>query len=611
MRTFLLSFLAFSLAIGVMAQTPLQKQSVTLSKLAAVKTNAAAEYQQDFQGEANPYVSNPKIQDIIIGATRYDLQSNATLQSRIYAYDDGTVGGTWTMGNVEPGFTERGTGYNYFNGTSWGAIPTTRIEPVRTGWPAYQPYGDNGEIVCAHTGGANGLMFSWRENKGVGEWNNFYLAGPVGNEALLWPRMTTSGDNNEIIHVIAALDADYEGMTGALLYSRSFDGGQTWDPQNVLLDGINSNYLIGVGGDVYAWAKPVGETLAFVVGDFLSDGVVMKSTDGGDNWERMLYYEAPIPLFNNEVPLPDHGGLDGYNAVVIDDLGRVHVAAGRMIHFADGSGAGNPTNYYSASNGLLYWNETMPTMDSAAVTANILDPSGMNPMYLLAEVVDNGIDTIIGVATYQASMTSMPQLVFDPETKFLYAVYSSLTLGFATEEFNYRHVWMCYSEDYGQTWSDPQDLTGDIFHIFSECVFPSTSSNVTNKIHILFQSDMLPGINQRYEGHAASDNNMVYLPVERVTVGLNEVSPSILALEQISPNPAKDVARAYLQVDKAVQAEISLVNLVGQEVYNESRWFGYAGPHEVKIDVNRFETGVYFVKVKAGSSVVAKKLFIE
>ncbi|MCK9401658.1 MAG: hypothetical protein M0Q51_16940 [Bacteroidales bacterium] len=57
------------------------------------------------------------ITEDVIGTTIYDLQSNASLQNRIYCYDDGTNGAVWTLGFSETTFPDRGTGYNFFNGS--------------------------------------------------------------------------------------------------------------------------------------------------------------------------------------------------------------------------------------------------------------------------------------------------------------------------------------------------------------------------------------------------------------------------------------------------------------------------------------------------------------
>lgn len=617
MKKILLSFGALLIAgSGLMAQSALQKQSERLSKITAVYQEAVEDYPMSYEVETNPFVSAIKAPDIVIGGTRYDLQSNASVQRRIHVYEDGTMGAVWIRGLADPGYADRGTGYNYYDGTAWGAAPTQRIEPVRTGWPSYQPYGENGEIVVTHTGGTAGLFFSWRENKGTGDWNNFSLVGPVGHEDILWPRMVTSGEFNDIIHVIAvtpsiANDGSiYEGLDGALLYSRSFDGGETWDPENVILDGISVDEFNGIGGDDYNWADPVGETIAFVVAANVTDGVVMKSTDNGDSWDRLTFYESPDPKFDNSYVMPRHGGTDGFLSAVIDDLNQVHVAAGRMMHAGDGGG--DATTYYPYTDGLLYWNETMPAMDSVSVGSDILNPAiVMDPMYLLAEIQNNEAgDTIIGVPTYQASLSSMPQLAFDYNSQILYAFYSGLTLGFNTEEYNYRHIWMRFSEDYGQTWSEYTDLTGDVFHIFSECVYPSVAANVTDKLHLIYQTDNSPGINSLHEEHAVVDNNIVHLPVVTV-VGINEAPANIVGVEQINPNPASTTANVIVNIDKPSVVELSLVNMLGQVVYSNSMNLSYAGMHQLRLDVSSYDSGIYFVKVQAGNDVVAKKLMID
>ncbi|MBG0783414.1 MAG: T9SS type A sorting domain-containing protein [Bacteroidales bacterium] len=204
----------------------------------------------------------------------------------------------------------------------------------------------------------------------------------------------------------------------------------------------------------------------------------------------------------------------------------------------------------------------------------------------------------------------MPQLAFDHDSKILYAFYAGLSLGFATEDFNYRHIWMRFSEDYGQTWSEYTDLTGDVFHIFSECIFPSVAANIYDNVHVIYQTDNAPGINQRFEDHGVVDNNMVHLPVITV-VGINEAPANIVGLEQINPNPASTTAHVIVNVDKPTLIEMSLVNMLGQVVFSNSMNLNYAGMHNLKLDVSSYDAGIYFVKVKAGNDVVAKKLMID
>lgn len=567
--------------------------------------------------QPNPFVSNLKFgPDVVIGKTRYDLQSNYAMARRMHLFPDGSIGATWTYGMLDPNFTDRGTAYNYFNGTTWGAQPSARVEPVRTGWPSYAPWGPNGEIIVSHTGTANGLIFSRRATKGTGPWTNSYLAGPSQVPNLLWPRMITSGENNEIIHVIAltAPTANggvvYQGLDGALLYSRSTDGGQTWNPQNALLTGITAQDLLRVRADTYAWAAPFGNTIAFLVGDGYGDGIVMKSDDAGLSWEKMLYYESIDKFMDGNTTYPIHGGTDSYQHAVIDDQGRVHVAVGRQIHRAEAG-----LFYYPYSNGLLYWNETMAPLDTTKVASGITDVSGVAPGYLLAELIETATDTLSSLLTpnYYASLTSMPQLVFDYEKKILYAFYSAITPGYVNNDGqNYRHIWMRFSEDYGQTWSPHTDLHNDIFHLFTECVYPSASSTVNNKVHLIYQSDNFIGGSNRPTppAHGHVDNDIVYLTIDRIITGANEKPASVLSIDKVYPNPARNEAFVTIRVDKPLTARISLVNLVGQEVQSTNQDFNYIGTHRAALDLSRIDRGVYFVRVANGNQIVTQKIIV-
>ena len=78
----------------------------------------------------------------------------------------------------------------------------------------------------------------------------------------------------------------YEGMDGALLYSRSSDGGASWDYEHELLEGMTADDYLGISADNYEWAESKGDNVAFLVGDFWTDLFLMKSMDGGDTWTK-------------------------------------------------------------------------------------------------------------------------------------------------------------------------------------------------------------------------------------------------------------------------------------------------------------------------------------
>jgi hypothetical protein len=214
---------------------------------------------QSHPGQINPYsgesMPGQKLFDnTIIGTTWYDLQSYTNLMQRMWAYPDGTIGATW-MSAGQDLVPERGTGYNYFDGNAWGTA-TPHVGPAdRMGWPSYAPWGPDGEIISQYryVAGSGTINFYKRVNKGQGDWTETLLNPPAGN-SLVWHSMITSGENNEYIHLLAyTYDVAYQGQTNALLYYRSSDGGETWDIEGVVIDGLGPDYFPTIHSLTYSW----------------------------------------------------------------------------------------------------------------------------------------------------------------------------------------------------------------------------------------------------------------------------------------------------------------------------------------------------------------------
>jgi len=304
MKTFLLLFFISSVCFTVSAQKFCLKQSDNNDRTAKLQMK---QFTDDLS--TNPSVDLPDLKPLnnksqgragtfetVIGTTVYDLQTNSAVANRIYAYPDGTKAAVWTMGYTPTSYPDRGTGYNYFDGTSWGDEPTTRIEPMRTGWPSYYPLGD-GELVVAHDF-VSGLQISKRPVKGTGDWTTSFLAAPAGATKVSWPRVITVGNT---IHILAISGVPYQGLDLALLYYRSADGGITWE-NPVILPGLDAVSLgagvgksfTGFGSDSYAWSAPKGDTIAFAVASSMGGAWILKSYDNGVNWSKVTIFTMPV-----------------------------------------------------------------------------------------------------------------------------------------------------------------------------------------------------------------------------------------------------------------------------------------------------------------------------
>ncbi|MCX6271383.1 MAG: T9SS type A sorting domain-containing protein [Bacteroidetes bacterium] len=553
-----------------------------------------------------------------IGGTRYDLQTNRSCANRLYWFPDGTVAGVWTKGQAETAFTDRGTGYNYYDGTNWADPPTARIETKRAGWPNIAPCGPTGEAVLAHDfASPGGLILNKREIKGTGSWSETYPPSPAGSYWLSWPRMVSNGTDHNTLHMIAVTrpsgsgGAVYQGLDGALLYSRSTDGGATWDIADQQLPGMTSEGYLGFGGDSYSLAEPVGSNIAFVYGDEWTDVFLMKSNDNGATWNKTMIYQYPYPKYDeaHTLIIDSITVCDGSINVCLDNSGKAHVFFG-LMKVANPDTTDGLYTYYPATDGVVYWNEDMPAfqtlnLDSLWAHDNIV-----------GYVQDaNGNDTILdfdGIAAYFLSVSSMPFSCVDADGNII-LVYSSIMDNHSTSTQNYRHIWCRFSADGGATWSDFTDLTGSIVHNFHECVFPSLSAYSDNSLHLLYQYDEEPGLAVQGDTDPYTDNTISYMSIPKSDIGLGinkPVMPEDL-VSQNFPNPARHSTSIQYTLRSAANVSLQLTNVTGQTVFSKNYGMKGVGTGTLTLDVTSLNQGIYFYTFTLGNHSTTKRMVVE
>ncbi|MCF8302461.1 MAG: T9SS type A sorting domain-containing protein [Bacteroidales bacterium] len=552
-----------------------------------------------------------------IGNTVYDLQTNSTLQNRFYMHADGTLAATWTRGMENPpSCPDRGTGYNYHDGTSWGPMPTERIEDDRVGWPSYAPWGENGEMVVAHL--AEGLNIATRPEKGTGEWSHQTFMGPDEAPLLTWPRVSTSGENNMWVHIIANSYEPYEGQPTALLYSRSEDGGETWLDDNIILDGLGEDYYTEISADDYVWAQPNGGAIAFLVASAWHDMFMMKSTDNGSTWEKTVIWEHPYPFFKFDETITDtFYCVDNSANITLDKNGKAHVVFGinRVLH----AETGTTYTFFPFVDGIGYWNEDMETFSD---NLHALDPYGHPDSELVEnenligwyqDVNGNGeMDLEDEIIHYRSiGLSTMPTISVDAEGKIL-VMYASTTEGFDNGTNTYKHVWARSSPDGGLTWGSFTDMIAFfVAHSFDETIYPQLTSRSGDYFHYFYQADEHPGVALDDE-HPYVENRIIYGKIQKSEIiGMDDpqAAEPAIRVSQNQPNPFMDNSIIMVNTTKPVNVKLNVYSITGQLIYSQDAG-KVNNTHQFTIDGSELSSGIYFYSIEAGNQTLTKKMTV-
>ena len=603
-----------------------------------------------------------------IGQTFYDLQTNGSMAPKTVAHSDGTISTVWTT-NATTAST-RGTGYNYFDGTSWinDASSTDRIESVRTGWGTLTCVGD-AEIVASHNG-STALVISICPQKGTNNWISSTLQGPSVTDGsststcLLWPQLASSGN---VIHLIACTESDagflYQGIQTCLVYYRgTFDASSNtiaWENPRIVGD-VTASEIPSFSGDAYAIAAK-GNTVAIFVANTSHEAFLWKSTDNGVNFTKTTVAAHPYPGYNESTTLVTDTPYvaDGSCAVAIDDQGKAHVAFGltRLLNddVSDGS-----YSYFPGVCGLLYWNENMQPILN--VTTNTLDPDTLlangYQVFVRNDLTgDGGAYFASGgsLPGYGVGAVSVPQLVAENGT--VYLIFTQLLdypfLDVENSSY-FRGVFGTKSTDNGTTWSGATswlsynnelyyindwqwtawqgdgftiDTMRQFVDIESENMYPAVASNIVNgKLNMQWQFDYAAGSEIKENESAMCQNEAfiyffsidaneigIYNNTDEVWQGLwidsTGIANQTFSGMKMYPNPATESVNITFSSEEGANAVLSVMNLMGQTVYNMNVEVN-EGYNMVTLPVNQLPAGVYMVNIKSNKGTTTQKLIV-
>jgi hypothetical protein len=578
--------------------------------------------------------------ETVIGTSTYDLQSNAAVQNRILQHADGSISAVWTMSQeYNTTYNDRGTGYNFFDGTSWGAQPTERLEGSRGGWPSILAMGTGAEASITHNTQNSYINMAYRMTTGSGTWTDNNISSVNDSSGvsryLIWNRSATGGLDGNTIHMVALTEPSggtwtgvpFNGVSGALLYYRSQDGGDTWDTQDRQLPGMDSSTQIGMSGDVYAISAQ-GETVVVAYFDDWGDSFIVKSIDNGTTWTKTTFLDFPVDKYAIDDGLDMDGDMvmdqvyssDNNGAVVLDANGQAHVFYGIMMYvdddFTDGS-----SSWFPSINGLAYWNESYGADTTpATVQDTSLWYSDMMNNHWITEVPDldgdcsvGGVDTAGGYALYFNSRASMPNAGISANGD-IYVSFSGYTETASNGSQVFRHIYIIKSQDGGQTWSNPIDATPHtMWDGAQECVFGSMNPVVDDKVRIVYQKDFEPGLAVRGDEDMVDMNEIIYLEFDTAQAwdycvyGCTDA-----AAGNYNPNAECDNGCCDNATTSAINEEISNLSVFPNPTentltidgdYTSATIYDLFGKlvlttdYQNTIDVSTLSNGIYFIKV--------------
>ena len=648
-KVFLLS-LSLVLGLGAFAQRQVIKndaqKAVANGKIVAVGNEMTTEASTYAPQAAKSAVIN-RYQDMEDGETmwtNYDLQSNQYVANRMYQLPNGSVAVTATMSHeANQTASDRGTGYNFFDGSDWLDEPETRVEPFKTGWPSIAQFGANGEILLAH---GNGHMQCFiRETAGEGDWT--YVGAlpdyPEGyaytTEYPTWPRIVTCGDNHNIAVAAAVLQhsisSDETDLQTVMWRSEDPADINSWTisygPLHDLATPWDHNQF---SADDYCMAAN-GHNVAIMYSGCLTNSVWMfKSTDDGATWEATRVWENPYEgrEFDEEPAwgMEDTLFMPMNGSIVIDNAGTVHVALNtfEMAHTLE-----NEPGYYTyylgrAVDGILYWNDTqeapMQSPDgNPHHAARLWWPAGDGYVHMEADSTRwigfipmyEGIDWSNDMYYMSGSeyvskfygASGHPALSCDPEGN-LACAFSSPCTNRNNGTYYFRSIYVSYRNAADGYWiQDEDDLMEDVLLRYSEGVFTNAVANTVNvgEFWFSYQEDDQIGF---YWGSNASQEAATENIIHGVRIfngdAVNETEAQDVVYN-IYPNPATD----YIIVSSAMDANatITFVNLAGQTVKSFNKALT-TGENSISIDL---ESGVYFCTVNANGFNKTTKVIIK
>jgi uncharacterized repeat protein (TIGR03803 family) len=141
-------------------------------------------------------------------------------------------------------------------------------------------------------------------------------------------------------------------------------------------------------------------------------------------------------------------------------------------------------------------------------------------------------------------------------------------------------------------------------------LYGTTSSGGANNAGTIFSYDISADTEITIASFDGTNGSHPYGDlIELLTTGINQLSVNTNQLS-VYPNPCSDLIYVSFSQRQAQSVQLSLYNMLGQEVYSTTPTLSHANPTTITIPVTNVPTGIYVLKVNGGNFTQQREIIV-
>lgn len=627
--------LVMAMTITTFAQVKGVKRQLQkdLTPAQTVQVTGMEELSATYPAQARNMMTAPE--ETTLSFTAYDWQTNAASRNFTAVWPDGFAVVCYTQA-TQQSFSDRGTGlaiwdpavgeweFTETHAEDFSSLPASER---KTGFGSISRWGQNGLVIAAHSANQCHLFFCDDFRNGS---RDFSTVVTLPNDwDPCWASVQCSGENLDIVHVLATQYSSTDPFENAVRYYR-YENGQ-WTADAVLLDALNADHMGGGGSNItyflaYNPEKP--NRVSFVVNDAWVDGKVVISEDNGASWSERVFYQHP----GIHTTMTSSFDYPRWVCAEYDENDEIN-----LIYEWNGSkdepGSGS---YYPTIGGVSFWSESLPKNEMCiGGIGEVGEPFIMDSTYIEwdlyrsewywedaehdplpeyfgeLQILDQDYnvwpywneelpETYYWVnldlkehGSYNSGIAAFPSMHMDGDRIFAFwSMIAGDETVFYDQGRNKYRLFACMSDDRGRTWHTPVHLITDFMALFDEMAYGQLvpyvySDDQGEYLWYLYMNDGDSGTYVMFNdnGEDPEWDDAYYRAVKVYISFIDEVEENTLTVAptiNVYPNPANGSFNVALNNE----SDVNIFNTVGQLVktYN----------NVTTVNVN-LESGVYFV----------------